>query len=104
MKLPFFKYSSKNLITITPVIKLAKIPNINGNEKVNLVKSNTTAASVIGIANIKENLAALSLSTFKALATVIVIPLRDTPGNAAAIACDAPIKIDCFKDMKKKKC
>ena len=31
------------------------------------------------------------------LATVIVIPERDTPGNAAAIACDIAIKNDCLK-------
>ena len=43
-----------------------------------------------------EYFAALSLSTFKALATVIVIPDLDVPGNAAAIACDNPIKNDCL--------
>ena len=46
--------------------------------------------------NKNEYFAALSLSTFKALATVIVIPDLDVPGNAAAIACDNPIKNDCL--------
>ena len=59
-------------------------------------KSNITAATVIGVASKNEYLAALSLSTPKLLAIVIVIPERDTPGNAAAKACDAPIAIDCF--------
>ena len=80
-------------------MKLASIPNINDQEKVNLFKSNITAASVIGIANINENLAALSLSIFNALATVIVIPDLDTPGNAAATACDSPTSIACFNDI-----
>ena len=56
----------------------------------------STAANIIGVDNKNEYLAALSLSIFKALATVIVIPDLDVPGNAAAIACDIPIKNDCL--------
>ena len=40
----------------------------------------------IGVESKNEYFAALSLSTPKALATVIVIPDLDVPGNAAAIA------------------
>ena len=58
-----------------------------------------TAASIIGVDNKNEYLAALSLSTFNALATVIVIPDLDTPGKAAAIACDIEIKRDCLNVM-----
>ena len=55
-----------------------------------------TAAKIIGVDSKNEYLAALSLSIFNALATVIVIPDLDVPGNAAAIACDIPIKNDCL--------
>ena len=65
--------------------------------KANSPMSNKTAAATIGADRRKENFAALSLSIFKLLAIVIVIPERETPGKAAAIACDIPIKIDCFK-------
>ena len=62
----------------------------------NLPKSKITAAAVIGVASKNEYLAAPSLSIPNALATVIVIPERETPGNAAAKHCDVPISIDCF--------
>ena len=57
---------------------------------------NITAAKTIGVDNKNEYFAALSLSSFKALATVIVIPDLEVPGNAAAIACEIPIKNDCL--------
>ena len=60
---------------------------------------NITAAKTIGVDNKNEYLAALSLSIFNALATVIVIPDLEVPGNAAAIACDIPIKNDCLNVM-----
>ena len=96
LKLPFFRYSNKNLIIKIPTIKLDNTPTKNERLKTNASKSNITAANVIGVASKNENFAALSLSTPTPLATVIVIPERDTPGNAAAIACDIPINIDCF--------
>lgn len=69
-----------------PTIKLVKIPIQNDILlKSKFLKSNIIAAAVIGVASKKEYLAALSLSIPKALATVIVIPERDTPGNAAAM-------------------
>ena len=61
-----------------------------------------TAANIIGVESKNEYFAALSLSTFRALATVIVIPDLDVPGNAAAIACDIPIRNDCLKLIYKK--
>ena len=87
-------------MTNTPTTKLAKIPKISARLKVKLDKSKITAASVIGVASIKENLAALSLSILKYLAVVMVIPERDTPGNAAASACDIPIHTACLKVIR----
>ena len=84
-------------MTSTPDRKLAKIPAKKGTENVNLVISNSTAAATIGVANKKENFAALSLSILSVLATVIVIPDLETPGKAAAIACEVPTNKDCFK-------
>lgn len=81
-----------------PTIKLVKIPIQNDILlKSKFLKSNIIAAAVIGVASKKEYLAALSLSIPKALATVIVIPERDTPGNAAAMLWEVPIAIECFK-------
>ena len=57
---------------------------------------NITAAKTIGVESKNEYFAALSLSSFKALATVIVIPDLEVPGKAAAIACEIPIKNDCL--------
>ncbi len=96
LKLPLFKYSSKNFIISIPTIKLVIIPTKNDVLNVNAPKLNITAAKVIGVASKNEYFAALSLSNPSALATVIVIPERDTPGNAAARACDMPIKNDCL--------
>ena len=48
--------------------------------------------------NIKEYFAADSLVTPIALAVVIVIPERETPGIKAK-ACDRPIKNVCFSVM-----
>lgn len=96
LKLPFFKYSSKNLITITPTIKLAKTPITNGRLKVKCLSSYSAAAATIGVDNKKEYLATDSLFSPISLPTVIVIPDLDTPGKAAAIACDIEIRRDCF--------
>ena len=73
-------------MTNNPTKKLDNIPIKNGIEKTNSVIFTKTAAVIIGVASKKENLAALSLSIFKSLATVIVIPERETPGKAAASA------------------
>lgn len=87
LKLPFFRYSNKNFIITIPTKKLASIPShIDKSVKIIFFKSNITAATVIGVASKNEYLAALSLSIPKLLAIVIVIPERDTPGNAAAKA------------------
>ena len=86
MKLPFFRYSSKNFITKTPTKKLNKTPIKNANVNSKSVILTNTAANTIGVESKNEYFAALSLSTPKALATVIVIPDLDVPGNAAAIA------------------
>ena len=69
-----------------PTIKLATTPIINGIPNAKSPMSNITAAAVIGAASINENLAADFLSIPYPLATVIVIPDLETPGNAAAIA------------------
>ena len=96
LKLPFFKYSNKNLITTIPTTKLEINPAKNAIESSKSAILTSTAANIIGVDNKNEYLAALSLSTFSNLATVIVIPDLDVPGNAAAIACDNPIKNDCL--------
>ena len=68
-----------------------------GIEKVKLVIFTRTAAATIGVASKNENLAALSLSILRALATVKVIPDLETPGKAAANAWEIPTIIACFK-------
>jgi len=83
LKLPFFKYSNKNFMTIIPTIKLAKMPTKNGilNSKVGNFK--TVAANTIGVDNIKEYFATDSLSIPINLPVVIVIPDLETPGIKA---------------------
>ena len=77
-------------------MKLVNTPMKNAASNAKCFKSNITAASVIGVASKNEYLAALSLSTPNHLAVVIVIPERDVPGNAAAIACEQAIHNDCL--------
>ena len=83
LKLPFFKYSSKNFIIKIPTKKLVNTPTKNDKSNTKASRSNTAAAKVIGVASKNENFAAPSLSTPIPLATVIVIPERDTPGMKA---------------------
>lgn len=84
------------MITITPTIKLAKIPIKNGILNTKSFKSYNAAAATIGVDNKKEYFATDSLSNPIPLPTVIVIPDLDTPGKAAAIACEIEIKRDCL--------
>ena len=86
-------------MTTIPTKKLEISPAKNASESSKSAILTSTAANIIGVDNKNEYFAALSLSTFKALATVIVIPDLDVPGNAAAIACDIPIKNDCLNVM-----
>ena len=82
-----------------PTTKLANTPITKAKLNSKASKLKITAAKIMGVDNKKEYFAALSRSTPNALATVIVMPERDTPGNAAAMACEIPIKIACSKDM-----
>ena len=85
LKLPFCKYFSKNFITSNPTIKLDTTPTINGKLNTKSLNFKTVAANTIGVDNKKVYFAAASLVTPIALAVVIVIPERDTPGiNANA--------------------
>ena len=86
-------------MTKTPTIKLSKIPMKNGKLKTKYFISYKAAAATIGVDNKKEYFATDSLSNPNPLPTVIVIPDLETPGNAAAIACEIEIKTDCFKVM-----
>ena len=77
--------ANKNLITIIPTKKLNNTPikNASVNSKSFILTS--TAANTIGVDNKNVYFAAASLVTPIALAVVIVIPERDTPGiNAKA--------------------
>ena len=78
-------------------MKLASTPTKKGILKTNSPKLTSTAAKTIGVDNKNEYFAALSLSILKILEIVIVIQERETPGNAAAIACEIPIKNPCLK-------
>ena len=85
LKLFFCKYCNKNLITIIPTIKLASTPNINGKLNTKSFILKIVAANTIGADNIKEYLAADSLSIPIIRAVVIVTPDLETPGiNASA--------------------
>ena len=87
LKLPFFKYFIKKFTTNIPTTKLANTPIQKANEfKEKSFNFTRTAAATIGVDNKNEYFAALSLSIFNPLATVIVIPERETPGKAAANA------------------
>ena len=59
-------------------------------------KSYKAAAATTGVDNKNEYFATSSLFNPIPLPTVIVIPDLDTPGKAAAIACDIAIRSDCF--------
>ena len=95
LKSLFCKYLSKNLITIKPTTKLASTPKKNASVNSNSDSLKIVAARTIGADNINEYFAAASLFTPNALAVVIVIPERETPGINAN-ACDTPIINVCF--------
>ena len=96
LKLPFFKYSSKNFITKIPTKKLANIPIKNGKLKTKSLHLKIVAASTIGADSINEYFAVASLFTPNNLPVVIVMPDRDTPGMNAKL-CDNPIINVCLK-------
>lgn len=96
LKLPFCKYLSKNLITNIPTIKLASTPTKNGTPNTKSFILTSAAAATTGVDNKNENFAIASLFIPIFLPTVIVIPDLDTPGNAAANACDIEISNACL--------
>lgn len=98
LKLPFFRYCNKNLITTMPTRKLANTPTKNGMLNTKSLNFSTVAARTIGADNMKEYLAADSLSMPMALAVVMVIPDLDTPGIKAR-HWDSPIKKVCLNVM-----
>ena len=98
LKLPFFKYSNKNFITNSPVIKLAITPTTNGILNTKSLNLYNVAPKTIGVDNKNVYFAVDSLSTPINLPVVIVTPERDTPGINAK-ACDNPIKNVCLNVM-----
>ena len=78
-------------------MKLEITPIKNGKLNVKYFNFTKAAAATIGVDNKNENLATDFLSIPIALPTVIVTPDLDTPGNAAANACDTAINNDCLK-------
>ena len=84
-------------MTNNPTMKLVRTPIKNAKSKVKCLISYKAAAATIGVESKKEYFATDSRSIFIYLPTVMVIPDLETPGNAAANACEIEIQIDCFK-------
>lgn len=97
IKLLFFIYFSKNLITNMDVIKADTVPNINdkaslsANTNPNLNSLRKLAPNITGtdIKNVNSVLFSLDIPSKRAV--IIVIPDLDVPGNIAAITCAKPI-------------
>ena len=90
MKSCFFKYFNKYLIQTIPITKEVTTPRRKV-DRLAIIKSmvpfliscQKTAPHTTGADKKKENLAALSRSSFKIRAAVIVVPLLENPGIKA---------------------
>ena len=83
-------------MTNNPTIKLEITPTKKDKSKTKCFISYNAAAATIGVDKRNEYFATDSLSIPKFLPIVIVIPDLETPGKAAANACEIDINTDCF--------